>query len=126
MRPGATLHTGALLALERGSTRMIALVAEAAAAGASLAVLAGVVAWSWREGARQVRLARLLSSPLAEVVPLDHAVARAAGALCGRTGAPDVVDASVVVCAAQRRHRIVTTDPADLRRIDPDVALERP
>jgi hypothetical protein len=34
-----------------------------------------------------------------------------------------VVDVSVVVCARQRKHRVVTTDPDDLAAIDPHLPL---
>jgi hypothetical protein len=35
----------------------------------------------------------------------------------------DIVDAHVVICARRARQRIVTTDPDDLRRLDPGVEL---
>jgi hypothetical protein len=47
--------------------------------------------------------------------PLDSARARLTGILCGRTGSSDVVDAAVVVSAAQRGDLILTADPDDLR-----------
>jgi hypothetical protein len=34
-----------------------------------------------------------------------------------------VIDASVVLCARARRHRIVTSDPDDLARLDPRAVL---
>ena len=49
--------------------------------------------------------------------------ARAVGQLCGATGTSDVIDASVVVCAARRATAIVTSDPEDLRRLDPSIDL---
>ncbi len=52
---GATLDTGALIALESGSTRMAVLVEEALAGRAKLAVPAGVLAQAWRGGGRQAR-----------------------------------------------------------------------
>jgi hypothetical protein len=42
-----TLDTGALIAIERGDPRMQALLDEAAAVGADLAVPAGVLAQAW-------------------------------------------------------------------------------
>ena len=38
--------------------------------------------------------------------------------MCGVKGTADVIDASVVLCARLRDHRIVTSDPADIRRLD--------
>lgn len=122
---GATLDTGALIAFERAKRAMVALVARALERGDRLAVPAGVVAQAWRDGARQVRLVRLLASEVVEVVPLDDPTARAVGQLCGVTGATDVVDASVVHCARQRGHAVLTGDLRDLRRIDPSIEFVR-
>jgi hypothetical protein len=58
-----------------------------------------------------------------ELVPLDGALARAAGELCGRSDTSDIVDASVVIAARLRRDRIVTSDTADLARVDPAAPL---
>lgn len=123
---GTTFDTGALIALESGGRRMVALVERATGNNTPIAIPAGVVAQAWRSGARQVRLVRLLNASMTEIVPLDHEQARRVGELCGRTGASDIVDASVVVCARARRHDIVTSDPGDLAAIDPNVPLVSP
>lgn len=123
---GATLDSGALIAFERGSSRMIALVERARSHDLRLAVPAGVVAQVWRGGGRQARLSRLLAAPLTDVVALDELEARAVGVVCGVTGWADVVDVSVVVCARARRHRIVSGDPDDLRAIDPALEVVPP
>jgi hypothetical protein len=60
------------------------------------------------------------------VVALDELEARAVGVVCGRAGTTDVVDASVVVCARQRGHQVVTGDAGDLLSIDPDLAVIAP
>lgn len=120
---GVTLDTGALLAIERGSKRMTALLQRITERGTSISVPAGVVAQAWRGGARQARLARLLSAVETEIVPLTAATARAIGVVCGHTGVADVVDVSVVLCARERGDTIVTSDRADLRRIDSKVQL---
>lgn len=121
--PGVTLDTGALIAIERADRRMQALLDEAASAGLSIAVPAGVLAQAWRDGSRQTRLARLLALPFVDVDVLDEPTARAAGVLCGRAGTRDVVDASVVLCARRRGDRVITGDAADLARLDPDLAI---
>lgn len=123
---GATLDTGALIAIERGSRRMQALLDEAAVADAVLAVPAGVVGQAWRGQPRQARLARFLRQPNVDVVALDEPAARAAGVLCGRAATNDVVDASVVLCARQRQHDVVTSDPGDLRVLDPTLRFLEP
>jgi len=123
---GATLDSGALIAFERGSGRMVALVERARSNDLRLAVPAGVVAQVWRGGGRQARLSRLLRAPVTDVVDLDELEARAIGVVCGETGAGDVVDVSVVVCARARGHRVVSGDPDDLRAIDPSLAVLPP
>jgi len=58
-----------------------------------------------------------------EIVPLDGQLARSCGELCAAANAPDVIDASVVILARERRDPIVTSDPNDLRRLDPKAQL---
>ena len=48
-------------------------------------------------------------------------VARSVGLICAETAHDDVVDVHVVLCARQRQHAIVTSDPGDITRIDPSV-----
>jgi predicted nucleic acid-binding protein len=120
---GVTLDTGALIAIERGDPRLQALLDEAHVAGAELAVPAGVIAQSWRGGTRQARLARFLRLATVTVVSLDEPVARAAGVLCGRAGTADVVDASVVICARDRGHAVISSDPGDLTALDPTLPI---
>ena len=121
--PGVTLDTGALVAIERGDSRLQALLDEAGAAGAEIAVPAGVVAQAWRGSQRQARLARFLALSTVATVVLDEPEARATGVLCGRTGTSDVVDASIVICARARDHAVVTGDPDDLAALDPRLRL---
>jgi predicted nucleic acid-binding protein len=121
--PGITLDTGALIAVERGDRRLQALLDEATATGSDLAVPAGVIAQAWRGSLRQARLARFLALSSVTAVVLDEPEARAAGALCGRAGTADVVDASVVICARARGHSVVTGDPDDLAVLDPALRL---
>jgi hypothetical protein len=42
-----------------------------------------------------------------------------------RTGYDDVVDVHVMLCAIQRRHVVVTSDPDDMSRIDPALPVIR-
>lgn len=116
---GIVLDTGALIALDRGDKRMIALLHRALAQGRTLRVPAGVVGQAWRDGRVQVTLARLLRSEEVSIVSLDEQVARACGELCGAANESDIIDASVVILARERRDPIVTSDPDDLRRLDP-------
>lgn len=112
------LDTGALIGFDRNDRRVVAIVARALEHGDPLVVPAGVVAQAWRDGRTQVRMARLLGSPVCEVVPLDDLAARSVGQLCGTSGADDVTDATVALTSRQRGMRVITSDPDDLRRID--------
>jgi predicted nucleic acid-binding protein len=115
------LDAGALIAFERNDPRVRTLVELALAHGGALHTPAGVVAQVWRDGRRQARLARLLGSGLISVQPLDVEEAQAAGVLCGRAKSRDVVDASVALLARRWRAKVVTSDPDDLRRVDPSL-----
>jgi hypothetical protein len=116
---GIVLDAGALIALDRGDKRMIALLQRALVQGRAFRVPAGVVGQVWRDGRALVTLSRFLRSEEVAIVPLDEQLARACGELCGATNSPDVIDASVVIIARERRDPIVTSDPNDLRRLDP-------
>ena len=74
----------------------------------------------WR-GGPQHRLSKLLKA--VEVQPLDVAAARAVGTLLAATGTSDIVDAHVVLVARQHRAVILTSDPDDLRRLDPGATI---
>jgi hypothetical protein len=56
---GLTLDAGALIALERGDRRLLALLGEALRRGLFFRVPAGVVGQVWRDGRKQATLARL-------------------------------------------------------------------
>jgi hypothetical protein len=122
---GLTLDTGALIAFERNDRRTISLLARAVAHGMPLAVPAAALGQVWRDGRRQARLARFLGSSAVEVEPLTDQRARASGQLCGIKGTSDVVDASVVLCARTRGHAVMTSDPNDMRRLDPTLEIVR-
>jgi hypothetical protein len=122
---GVTLDAGALIALDKGDRRMIALLQQILAQGLGFRVPSGVVGQAWRDGRRQVTLGRLLRAREVEIVPLDGELSRACGELCGIAGTSDVIDASVVLTAKERNDVIVTSDPDDLQRLDPAANLVR-
>jgi hypothetical protein len=122
---GVTLDAGALIALEKGDRRMIALLQEALKVRQRFHVPAGVIGQVWSLRSRQATLARFLKTVEVQVEPLDEHLARACGELCGASGTSDVIDASVVLCARVHGGVIITSDPADLRRLDPRARLER-
>ena len=63
----------------------------------------------------QVQLRRLLRG--CEIVPFAEADAHRAGALLGKAGFSDVVDAAVVALAIGRRADIQSGDARDIRRL---------
>jgi predicted nucleic acid-binding protein len=126
MTTGVTLDTGALIALESGSRRMAVLVEEALASGSEVVIPAGVVAQAWRGGAAQARIARLLRASVTLTVALDQRQALRIGARCAATGVTDVIDISVALCARDRDHAVVTSDPGDIRAADPSLTVLSP
>jgi hypothetical protein len=119
-----TLDTGALIAFERNDRLTVGLLKKALQAEVDIVVPAGVVGQAWRDGRRQVQLGRLLENEALSIEDLDEMRAKAAGQLCGVTKTHDVIDASVVLCARTRKHRVLTSDPDDLLRLDPTLDLQ--
>jgi hypothetical protein len=119
---GLTLDAGALIALEGANEPIRALVNRAERMGRHIAIPAGALAQAWRGSRRQHRLTLLLGSEV-EVPPLDVTQSLAIGVLLAARGGSDVVDASVVITARDRGHWVATSDPDDLRRLDPGLPL---
>ena len=120
---GLSLDAGALIALERGDAKVRALLRAASSASLPISVVAPVVAQAWRGGPRHAPIARLLALPEVDVPPLDADTARAVGILCGRSGHPDVVDVHLVLHARLHNRIVVTSDPDDVRKVDPGAAI---
>jgi siroheme synthase len=120
---GLTLDAGALIAVDRNDRRIVVLLARAAQTNSPITVPASALAQAIRYPQRQVRLARLARQPTTTVVPLDRLDATSVGRVLVASGASDIVDAHVVICGRRCGQRIVTSDPDDLRRLDPDVQL---
>lgn len=120
---GFTLDAGALIAAERGDRRMVALLDRAVLGGLPIAIPAGALGQVWRADPRQHRLHLLLGDDNVEVPALDRDEALAAGAICARARTSDVIDASVASCARRRDQVVVTSDPDDIRRLDPALAV---
>ena len=121
---GLTLDTGALLALDHPAKFLVmqARLDEALRRGGTLCIPVGVIAQAWRSP-RQVRLARLLKSRDVDVAVMTPNTARAVGLVCARTGHDDVIDVHLAMCARERNHAVVTSDPGDLSRIGPELPL---
>lgn len=123
MSAGVTLDAGGLIALDRDDRRVVVLLVRAAETRARVTVPATALAQSVREPARQVRLARLLRQPSTHAVPLDRVDATSVGRLLSASRTADVVDAHVVVCATRAQQAVVTSDPDDLLRLEPQLTL---
>ncbi len=76
-----------------------------------------------RTPGRQARLARLVRQPTTDVVALDRVDATNVGRLLAASGTADIVDAHVVICARRAQQQVATSDPDDLRRLDPSLPL---
>ena len=123
MTRGITLDAGGLIALDRGDRRVVALVARALETSEVVTVPAAALAQAVRRPERQVRLARLVRAPQTDVVALDRVDATNVGRLLAESGTADIADAHVVICARRSGQRVVTSDAADLRRLDPTIAV---
>lgn len=115
MTPPHLYDAGALIAIDKNDRRMWARYQVALDDGRDIRVPAVVVGQAWRDSRRQVRLGKFLVS--CHVDPVGLETAKAAGILCGRAGATDVVDATVVVMAAATGAVIWTSDPEDIKAL---------
>jgi len=104
------LDSGALIALERNERAMWVRLKASELAGEIPLTHGGALGQVWRGGPRQARLAQALQG--VDVRPLDRALGRASGELLGTTGLSDVIDAAVVLLAADG-DEIVTLDRDD-------------
>ena len=120
---GITLDAGGLIALDRNDRRMLVLLTRATQTNSRVTVPASALAQVVRRSERQARLSRLIRQPLTDVVALDRVDAVHVGRLLAASGTADVVDAHVVVCARRRAQRVVTSDPDDLRALDPKLEV---
>lgn len=106
--------TGALIALDRGSREVGALLHEAAAAGLDAVTSSACVAEAWRDPARQARLLRALDGMVEH--PLDPSAARGCGALLAGAGTADIADAAIALVAGPN-DTILTSDHADISHL---------
>jgi predicted nucleic acid-binding protein len=118
------LDAGALIGVDRRSTRLQELFRDARSREMAIVVPTAVVAQAVRGGGRQASLRHFLADSGTRFVSLDYPSALEIGALLGQSGTADVVDAAVIISARRFGHcPVVTSDPEDLRKIDPSVPL---
>lgn len=106
--------SGALIAADRADRRFWAEHRARLERGLATLVPTPVLAQVSRSP-RQAQLRRLLAG--CEVVPLAETTAHQAGSLLAKTKTRDVVDASVVALAVERRADVVTDDVEDIQRL---------
>ena len=121
--PGVTLDAGGLIALDRDDRRVVVLLARARETGARVTVPASALAQAIRQPERQVRLSRLIRQLGTDVIDLGRVDATHVGRLLAASGTSDITDAHVVICARRASQPVVTSDPGDLRQLDPALRL---
>lgn len=119
----SVLGTGALIGLERRDPRLIALADEIVRNRLPAFVPAGVIAHAWRGSPRQHAIAKLLKSQGIRVDPLDEEAALQVGVRLSSTGSDDVVDGHVALLAARVHGVVYTSDPEDIRALDPTLQV---
>jgi len=117
------MDTGGLIAVDRADRRVLVLLARAREKGARVTVPATALAQAMRQPERQARLSRLVRQPGTDVVALDRVEATYVGRLLAASRTTDIVDAHVVICARRTAEQVVTSNPDDLRALDPTIRL---
>jgi predicted nucleic acid-binding protein len=120
---GVTLDAGGLIAIDRDDRRVVVLLARAREISAPVTVPASALAQAIRRPERQARLSRLIRQPTTDVISLDRVDATSVGRLLAASGTTDIADAHVVICARRAGQPVVTSDPADLGKLDPELTL---
>lgn len=121
--PGVTLDAGGLVALDRNDRRVVVLLARSSETGTRVTVPASALAQAIRAPDRQARLSRLIRQPTTDVIDLGRVDATSVGRLLAASGTSDIADAHVVICARRADQPVVTSDPGDLRQLDPALRL---
>jgi hypothetical protein len=111
------------MAQERGDVRVAARFKMAAAQRIGMVFPSVVLAQVWRNGTRQVRLARTLSNPGVTEAPLHHEDAKLVGELLRESATADVADAHVAVLAGRLGAAVITSDSGDIAKLDPALPI---
>ena len=108
------LDAGAFIAVERGDFETLTLIENSRKRRVQIVTVSPVVAQVWRDGRKQVTLARLLAG-VHVFAPTDEAAKRA-GVLLRRTKMSDAVDALVAdLCRVE--DVLLTSDAGDLKAL---------
>jgi predicted nucleic acid-binding protein len=126
---GYALDAGAFIALERRDPFMVAVLLRALAGGLALSIPQTVIAQVWSGGSgRQANVARLIKAgragvPTVHIDDLTDERAREIGVMIGQTSAADITDVHVALVASERGHAVLTSDDADIARVNPRLAI---
>jgi hypothetical protein len=110
----AVLDSGALIAIDKRDRKVGAMLRVLQRAGVPLHTSAAVVALVWRDGRRQVDLARVL--PGVAVTALDEVNSKRVGELLRANGTSDVADAHVALLV-HAQGRVLTSDEPDIQAL---------
>lgn len=108
------LDAGAVIAIDHRDRKVGALLRVAARERLPVRTSAEVIVQVWRDGARQVNLARTLVG--VDVAAVDEFAGRRIGELLARIKTSDVVDAHVATITAAG-DVILTSDIKDMRQL---------
>lgn len=125
---GFVFDAGAFIALERRSPLMIGILDQALRGTVEVVLPRTVIAQVWRGTPRQANVGRLVSAGLRRGSPvvIDELTAERAiqiGVKIGQTSHPDIVDVHVALAAAERGHAVLTSDDADIAKVNRDLIL---
>jgi hypothetical protein len=110
----AVLDAGALVAVDRRDRLIGAQLRVLQQQGTPIRVSSAVVGQVWRDGRRQVNLARVLGGVGIEALGKDDG--KRIGELLALAGSADVIDAHVAL-TAEPADFVLTSDPGDIRRL---------
>lgn len=118
------LDAGALIAADRNDVRFRKLQQRWVGGHYAIYVPPAVLAQVWRSD-RQVRLSRLIARCKPSLMRFEEA--RAVGRVLAAAGRADVVDAAVVLAAAELRPiAVVTSDRGDLEHLAKAIGVSLP
>ncbi len=109
------LDSGAVIGWARGKARPRAILRRALELGVDVRIPVPVLAETLRGGPRDAPIHRVRNA--VDVLPTTESAARLAGALLGRTGGNNTVDALVAAAAVESEGDVLTGDREDLTKL---------
>lgn len=125
---GYVFDAGALIALERNSAFMLTILKQIRDGRVQAVLPRTVIAQVWRATPRQANVARLINSGIQHdgAVIIDELTAERARQIGIRIGAvhhPDIVDVHVALAAVDHDHAVLTSDDADIAKVNSGLVL---